>query len=206
MGRMKLSPGIPESVGVIPTDDVLSSVISTSEAIQEMISQSGRPVNRVPKKPTKPARPLHRLATVREEQRISLTRVARRLSIDIVEARRQERETTDLLLSQLCDWRAVLQVPMAELVVEPDSIPSNPIRSRSQLIKIMKTVRTILETSKDESTRILATQLCDQLVELMPELKTVAAWPSVGQAREHREPGQAALRRFDSVISRRLEE
>lgn len=183
--------------------DVPNPVVSNPDAIRDMISASPRTGNvNVPAS----NRPLHRLATVREEQNLSLTGVARRLGIHIAEARHQETETTDLLLSQFYRWREVLEVPAGELIIEPDEIPSNPIRSRSQLIKMMKTIRSLQEHTKEENIRILANQLADLAVELMPELKSVSAWPSIGQAREQRDPGQAALRRFDSGISRRLED
>ncbi len=185
----------------LSADGIVSSVVSSSEAVREMMAQSSLGIAQAPE-----TRPLHRLASVRKDQGVSLTRAAKRLEIDIAEARRQERATTDLLLSQLYRWRTVLEVPVGDLVIEPDEIPSNPIKSRSQLIRMMKTVRAILENTKEEGIGILAKQLVDLLIELMPELKSISAWPNVGQARDYREPGQAALRRFDPSVSRRLEE
>ena len=176
----------------------LAPLVSTAEAVEEMRSQSGHvPVNK---------RPLHRLAEARKSQDVSLTRVARRLAVDIAEARRQETETTDLLLSQLYRWREILEVPVGDLILEPDEIPSNPIKSRSQMIKMMKTVRAIMETSKEVGVVVLAKMLFEQLTEMMPELSSIAAWPSVGQSREQRDLGQAAYRRFDPNVSRFLEE
>lgn len=189
-------------------EEVISSVVSSSDAIRnetirEIISKSGSDCNVCP---TKVPRPLHRIAHVREEQNISLTRAAKQLGIDITEARRQENANCDMTLSQLYRWRNVLEVPVGELVVEPDEIPSNPVKNRSQLVKMMKTIRSILEVSQEESVLIFAEQLVDQMLSLMPELKSISAWPSIGQAREQRDPGQAALRRFDSNVSRRMEE
>lgn len=205
MSRPDSSLESQNSSGPFAPDRIVSSVVANPDAIREMIAQSAQPDQGVLPS-TVPDRPLHRLAVTRREQNISLARVARKLSLDAAEVQRQETETTDLPLSQLYRWRDILQVPVCELVIEPDEIPNNPIRNRSQLIKMMKTVRTIAETSKEEGIVILARLLIDQLVDLMPELQSVSAWPSVGQAREQRAPGQAALRRFDSMISRRLEE
>lgn len=179
------------------SEDIVSSMISSSDS--SMRSTTGI-------KTSIHARPLHRLAEKREEQNLSLTRVARKLNIDIAEARRQERPYNDLMLSELYRWRGVLEVPVGELIIEPDEIPSNPVKCRSQLVKMMKTARSILENSKDDSIQILARQLVDEMLELMPELKSISPWPTIGQAREHREPGQAALRRFDTNVSRRMEE
>ncbi len=191
----------PRTLGGFDPTQIVTSV-DNADAVREMLAHSSRGATG----PEKCVRPLHRLANVREEQNISLTRAAKRLSIDIAEARRQSLETTDLLLSQLYRWREVLEVPVGELVIEPDEIPSNPVRNRGQLIKIMKTARTIRDNAKEESLVILAQLLIDQLVEMMPELENVSAWPSVGQAREQRDLGQAAYRRFDSNVSRRLED
>jgi transcriptional regulator with XRE-family HTH domain len=136
----------------------------------------------------------HRIAAVRVEQGISLSLAAKRLRIDIGEASEQENESTDLKLSQLYAWRDVLEVSMGELVVEPEEIPANPIRNRCQLVRLMKTVRSIIIESKSEVALILARQLESQLIELMPELATIAAWPSLGQSRDPHSPGVAATR------------
>ena len=47
----------------------------------------------------------------------------------------------------------------------------------------MKTVRSIQEKSEDEVIDRLAARLAGQLMDLMPELKEVSSWPSVGQRR-----------------------
>ena len=153
-----------------------------------------------------PSRPLHRLAQVRSEQDVSLSNVAKKLGVRVTEARRQEQATTDLLLSQLYRWRDVLQTPIGDLLIDLEEIPTNPIKSRSQLVKMMKTVRAILETTKESGTRILIEMLAAQFIDLMPELEHINAWPTIGQAREQRAPGQAVFRRFDSVVARSIEE
>lgn len=201
MNRSELPIDESGPLGAFDPAQIVASVGKT-EAVREMLAHSSAgavaPENR--------GRPLHRLAAVREEQSVSLTRVAKRLSIDIAEARRQSQETTDLLLSQLYRWREILEVPVGELVIEPEEIPNNPVRNRGQLIKIMKTARTIRENVQEENLVILTQLLIDQLVEMMPELANISAWPSVGQAREQRDLGQAVYRRFDSAVSRRLED
>ncbi|MDR1485205.1 MAG: hypothetical protein LBT09_10325 [Planctomycetaceae bacterium] len=147
----------------------------------------------------------HRISSVRVEQGVSLSTAAKRLRLDISVAREQERETSDLCLSQLYAWRDVLEVSVGELILEPEEIPTNPIRNRCQLVRLMKTVRSIIIEAKSEVVLILARQLEAQLIELMPELATIAAWPSLGQARDPQSPGAVATRcmGFGNVYLRR---
>ena len=151
-------------------------------------------------------RPLHRLAETRNEQGVSLSTVAKKLGVEIAEARRQEQPTTDLFLSQLYRWRDVLETPVGDLLMEFEEIPPNPIKCRSQLVRMMKSVKAILETTKEDGTRVFAEMLAAQFIDLMPELQYINAWPVVGQAREPRDPGQAAFRCFDAAIAKFIEE
>ena len=140
------------------------------------------------------APPLHRLATVRRQQRVPRHTLASRLNIGIEEVRQQEDENSDLLLSTLYEWREILDVPVAELLVEPgDGLPS-PVLLRSQLIRLMKTVRTILDKTKRDSIRWLAETMVNQLVEIMPELSEVGVWNIGGRQRRRSELGAAAQR------------
>jgi hypothetical protein len=58
----------------------------------------------------------------------------------------------------------------------------------------MKTVRAIQETATCMSIKRFATMLEEQLVELMPELKDVTAWNSIGHRRTLKELGRTAER------------
>jgi hypothetical protein len=58
----------------------------------------------------------------------------------------------------------------------------------------MKTVRAIKESASHPPIQRFATMLEQQLIELMPELKDVAAWHSVGQRRSPDELGRTAER------------
>ncbi len=150
--------------------------------------------------------PLHRIAEVRRSQSLSLATVARRLHLEVAAARAAEMPQSDMLLSDLYQWRAILDVPVAELLIDPEELPSNPIRNRGQLLRMMKTVRTILESTQEQRTQILAQTLSDQMIELMPELVGVTSWPAIGQSREFKDYGQAVFRRFDSGLASALEE
>jgi len=147
----------------------------------------------------------HCIAEVRKLQNLSLGSVAKRLGLDIAEARRQEHPSTNLTIEQLYRWGAILDVPVAELLVDSDEMRVNPIEIRAKLVRIMKTVRSIMEQTQAESVHYyLAQTLYDQLVDIMPELKEVTPWPSVGQSREFKDYGQAVYRRFDPGVEKNL--
>ena len=146
--------------------------------------------------PATNTQPLHRLAAVRRQQGVSRHVVASRLKVEIDHVRQQESENSDLLLSTLYAWREILDVPIAELLVEPcDGLPSS-ILLRSQLVRLMKTIRTILEKTKQDSVRWMAQTMINQLVEIMPELSEVGVWNIGGKQRRRTELGVAAQRRL----------
>ncbi len=140
--------------------------------------------------------PLHRLSEVRRREGITRHTVASRLGISEREVQRQEHPCSDMLLSELHRWRKVLQVPTTELLFEPDDELSASIQLRAQLLRMMKTVRSIEERARQASVRRLAGTLVDQIAEIMPELRDTKAWPAVGQQRSQKEPGQAYFRRI----------
>ena len=150
--------------------------------------------------------PLHRLAEVRKNQGVSIANLARRLNMDAIDVRLQEMPTSDILLSQLYRWREILDVPISELLIDPEDTLDDPIKSRASLVRVMKTVRSILETAHEKPVQRMAQTLFDLLVEIMPELKDVAAWPSVGQSREPKDYGQAIYRRFDPGVEQAMME
>jgi transcriptional regulator with XRE-family HTH domain len=139
-------------------------------------------------------KPLHRIGDVRRRQGISVRSAARRMHTSIDQVRRQEEPNTDLLLSDLLRWQQALDVPVSDLLVENDAPLSEPVMTRARLLRIMKTVRAIKETTTSSSIQRFATMLEQQLVELMPELKDVTAWHSIGQRRSPNELGRTAER------------
>jgi transcriptional regulator with XRE-family HTH domain len=151
--------------------------------------------------PVPPARhPLHRLAAVRQQQGISRRTVARRLNLDLATVRAQESETTDLPLSQLYEWQKVLEVPLGELLVEADDSLSPPVLLRAQLVRLMKSVLAIQETTRQDTIRRMAQTLVEQLLQIMPELAGVGPWHAVGQRRRLDELGVAAERRLSDDV------
>jgi transcriptional regulator with XRE-family HTH domain len=134
-------------------------------------------------KPVVVPRKLHRLAEVRQQQGVSHRNVARRLGIDLKSVRHQERETTDLPLSVLYQWQQVLEVPIADLLLDNDGPISPLVLQRARMVKLMKTAAAIHDKAESNSVRRLVQMLMDQLIEIMPELKEVGPWHSVGQRR-----------------------
>ena len=143
---------------------------------------------------------MQRLAAVRRQQGVSRRTVARRLNIDVEQVQQQECETADLPLSVLYAWQKVLEVPVAELLVEAGDGLASPILERSQLVRLMKTVRAMAEQARQESIRRMAQTMAAQLIEMMPELADVGPWHTVGKRRRLNELGIAAQRRFADEV------
>jgi transcriptional regulator with XRE-family HTH domain len=139
---------------------------------------------------------LHRISEVRQQQGVSLRSAARRMGKEVSRLKVQEQETTDLRLSDLYDWQQVLDVPVADLLVEQEASLSHPIMQRAQMVRLMKTATSILESAQAPATCRMAQMLIDQLVEMMPELAEVSPWHSVGQRRSLDEFGRAFDRRI----------
>jgi transcriptional regulator with XRE-family HTH domain len=140
------------------------------------------------------ARRLHRLRSVRRSEGISRRAMARRLGIDVRSVIEQEEETADLPLSTLYRWQAALGVPLQELLVDTGAELSPPILWRSRMLRLMKTALSIVEQAKQVRIQRMGQNLVEQILEIMPELAGVGAWPSIGQRRSLKELGQAARR------------
>ena len=139
-------------------------------------------------------RPLHRIADARRRQGISVRSAARRMHTSIDQVRRQENPFCDMLVSELSRWQKALEVPITDLLVDSEAPLSEPVLTRARLLRIMKTVRAIKESTNSPPIQRFATMLEQQLIELMPELQDVAAWHSIGQRRSPNELGRTAER------------
>ena len=135
---------------------------------------------------------LHRIQEVRRLQGMSLRTAARQLGTDIRSIRAQEQATSDLRLTDIYNWQRALDVPISELLVDDDEPLSRPVRERGAMLKIMKTARSLVESTPTGPARRMAENLVEQLLELMPELKEVSPWHSVGQRRSLDEMGRIA--------------
>jgi transcriptional regulator with XRE-family HTH domain len=153
-----------------------------------------------PLRPDLMSRPLHRIAEIRRQQGVSIRTAARRINTTVGRAREQEQADADLSLSQLYRWQQALEVPVADLLVDLDAPLSAPVLQRAQMLKLMKTAMAIKEAARDESTRLLGQMLVDQLVEIMPELRDVNPWPTVGQRRTLGELGRIAMETVPDTV------
>lgn len=144
----------------------------------------------VPPAEKTPAKPLHRISEVRQEQGVSIRSAARRMGLPMQEVRAQEDPTRDLKLSQLHLWQEVLEVPLADLLIDSSGPLSTPVSQRARMLRVMKTAKALSESSHEPGVQRLAAMLINQLVELMPELQEVSAWHSVGQRRTQDEMGR----------------
>ena len=137
-------------------------------------------------------RRMHRIAEVRQQQGVTLRNVARRLGMSLPVVRRQEEADCDLRLSDLHRWQQVLDVPVAELLVEGDGQLSGPVLERSRMVKLMKTAAALRERTAGTATGRLVDMLVNQILEIMPELADVTPWHTVGQRRTLDDLGRAA--------------
>lgn len=150
-------------------------------------------------------RPLHRLAEVRQQQGVTLRNVARRMRVDLKTVRNQEDAGSDLTLSALYAWQQVLDVPVADLLVD-DAGPLSPaVKQRAQLVRVMKTAVAMLEQCDSPKTKRMAQTLIDQLLDIMPELKEVGPWHTVGQRRTVNEIGRIGSQTVPDDFHRRAQ-
>jgi len=148
-------------------------------------------------------RRLHRIADVRRLQGVTLRNVSRRLGAPLAVVRRQEQPDCDLRLSDLMQWQEVLEVPVAELLVEGEGQLSGPVLQRSRMVKLMKTAAAIRERSHDSTTGRMVSMLIEQILELMPELADVTPWHTVGQRRTLDDIGRTARNTVADDVFRR---
>jgi transcriptional regulator with XRE-family HTH domain len=135
---------------------------------------------------------LQKLSEARRRQGLSVRCVAQRLGRTVSEVRAQESEQADLLISDLYRWQQALEVPLEELLEEPVDDLSSSVLTRARMLKVMKTAMAIRRQARSESERRLIRLLIEQLLEIMPELKEVSAWPAVGHRRRSEEMGRIA--------------
>lgn len=158
---------------------------------QEQHGSLDPPDEDVPLSPTKKMPVgLQKLGEARRRQGLSVRCIAQRLGRTVTEVRAQEHEHADILVSELYRWQQALEVPICELLSEPDDSLSPRVLMRAQLLKVMKTAMAIRRQARSESERRLGRLLSDQLLEIMPELKEVSGWPAVGHRRRADELGR----------------
>ncbi len=140
------------------------------------------------------AKGLHRISEVRQQQGVSLRSVARKLNLPIQEVRLQEEPSSDLRVSDLLKWQEILEVPLTDLLIDTQGPLSEPVGKRASMLRVMKTAKAILESTKSKSAQRLSNMLIGQLIQIMPELADVSAWHTVGQRRTQDEVGRIVER------------
>jgi transcriptional regulator with XRE-family HTH domain len=155
-------------------DAEYSDVCRAAEEAGELAGRSGA---------ARQAPMLHRIGHVRRQQGVTLRNVARRLGMAMAVVRRQEQADCDLRLSDLHRWQQVLEVPVAELLVEGDGQLSGPVLERSRMVKLMKTAAALRERTAGTPAGRMVEMLVEQILEIMPELADVTPWHTVGQRR-----------------------
>ena len=138
----------------------------------------------------------NRVAIVRKQQGVTERTVARRLGIDVRSYRELENPSRDLRLSELKALRNALEVPLEDLIVDRQSL-SRPIEERAKLVKIMKTAAALRELPTNARAARMSKMLCEQLVDLMPELEEVSGWPQFGARRGSTAIGKALQQPID---------
>ncbi len=68
----------------------------------------------------------------------------------------------------------MLEVPVAELLVDENDPLSRPVMERAQLLRVMKTAQSILEKANTPGLQRLGQMLVDQLTQIMPDSKALA--------------------------------
>lgn len=139
---------------------------------------------------TKQAAPRHRLAEVRKQQGVSVRSASRRMGVPMEQVRREERPDSNLTLGDLARWQQALDVPLVDLLVDNHAPLSAPVLTRAKWLRLMKTVKALIELDASASATRMAQMLEQQVLEVMPELEDVGAWHSVGQRRTQDETGR----------------
>ncbi len=184
----------------MPTD-VIAAGPNTREAAPPKAgpqeTTSPRTTSRKPQQAAfEPKMQMHRIRTVRLQQGASLRSVARQTGVDVRQLRLQEQESTDIRLSDLHKWQKSLDVPLSELIVEPDTSLSRPVMERARMVRLMKTAAAIRERTESVRIERMAEMLIEQLTEVMPELRDVNPWHEFGQRR--------GLDEYGSIVERTI--
>lgn len=186
------------------SDDMLDDPLAVADTEHsDLLRAAEDGAVREPRQALRKGRKLHRIADVRRLQGVTLRNVSRRLGVPMAVVRRQEEPDCDIRLSDLQQWQQVLDVPIAELLVEADGQLSGPVLERSRMVKLMKTAAAIRERSHDTTTARMVGMLVDQILELMPELADVTPWHTVGQRRTLDDIGRTGQRMVPEDVFRR---
>jgi transcriptional regulator with XRE-family HTH domain len=134
---------------------------------------------------TAPVTATHRLGEARRAKRITHFELARRLGVSAETVRLQE-EAADVSIGTLNQWAAVLNVPVTELVVEPEEWLQAARLAKAQAARLLEIAAKLRDRSRRRSIKRLAQTFVDQLSEIHPEL---GAQDNDGERRPRQTPG-----------------
>ena len=175
-------------------DDVFRDPLELADAEYSDVSRAEADASEheLDRPAARPRPALHRIGDVRRQQGVTLRNVARRLGVSLSVVRRQEEPDCDLRLSDLLRWQEVLEVPVAELLVESEGQLSGPVLARSRMVKLMKTAAALRERTAGTPAARVTEMLVEQILELMPELADVTPWHTAGSRRSLDDVGRTA--------------
>lgn len=189
------------------SDEVTNNPFAVADSEHSDVARAASEYHDQPAEQRPPQRRLrkrmHRISEVRQRQGVTLRNVARRLGIELSVVRRQEQPDSDLRLSEVMLWQSVLEVPIAELLVEGEGQLSGPVLERSRMVKLMKTAAAIRERTSGTPVGRTVDMLVEQILEIMPELRDVTPWNTVGQRRTLDDVGRTARYSMPDDIFRR---
>ena len=121
------------------------------------------------------------------------------MNVTAGEVRMQEDPNFDLRLTTLYRWQEALRVPAAELLIEAGDGLSAPIQLRARLLRMMKTIATILDQPQSDRTTNLVENLKTDILEVMPEVENVDRWHGCSSDRSG-DLAAAVLRQIDDAL------
>jgi len=146
--------------------------------------------------------PLHRIREIRAQQEVTLRALARKMHMPMRDVRTQEDPSCDLPLTALYRWQQALRVPASEILVEPGDKLSSPVNIRARLLRMMKTIVTILDKPQSERTTNLLENLRNEILAVMPEIENIDRWHGSNATRGADDIAAAVLRQIDEELLR----
>ncbi|MCR5359895.1 MAG: helix-turn-helix domain-containing protein [Thermoguttaceae bacterium] len=128
----------------------------------------------------------HHIHEIRTRKGISLDYCAKKIGISLAAARKQEKPTSNLSISQLIKWMDVLNVQLSEILGLEEGDLDDPIFHLTELLKVKDLAESIQGGTREGSIYCVAGNLITNLDNLIFDSKDVAGGENVGQAQKDR--------------------
>jgi transcriptional regulator with XRE-family HTH domain len=145
---------------------------------------------------------LHRLTAVRRAKGMPRRELAQRLGISVQELRAKE-ESADLSIGTLCQWASILDVPITELVVEPDECMAPTRLPPASATRLMKVAAKLRDRTRRRSIQRLAQTFVEQLAEFFPNLEQATQENHRPPQRPNRQPAAPRHTLPEHVLTQR---